>query len=392
MRLADRVQSLSPSLTLAISAKAKAMKADGIDVINFSAGEPDFDTPDHVKAAAKQAINEGRTKYTPVPGIPELKHAIIKKYQDTFNVAYDDNQIIVSAGGKQVLYNIFQSLLNPNDEVIIPAPYWVSYPEQVRLAQGVPIILPTTHHTKFKMTPDELNAKISPKTKLIILNSPANPTGTVYTAIELQKFADVLRRHPHVYIISDDVYEKILFDNQTYTNILHVAPDLRERTIIVNAVSKTYAMTGWRVGYGLARADIISAMNKIQGQSTSGACSIAQYAAAEAIQSNQDWVTESRSKFEARRNALCTALEKVPGVSFAKPSGAFYAFPDFSAYYGQKKEIVDSLSMCDYLLDTAKVATVPGVAFGEDRCIRISFAINVDTIQEGIRRIHTALS
>ncbi|AEH45243.1 aminotransferase class I and II [Thermodesulfatator indicus DSM 15286] len=393
-KLATRVKQLKPSATLAVNAKAKALKAKGIDIINLSAGEPDFDTPEHIKKAAIKAIEEGFTRYTPVAGIPELREAIVNQIAKDYGLTYVPDEVVVTCGAKQALFNLAQALFEPGDEVLILAPYWVSYPPIVELAGATPVIVSSSKENNFEPQTEDIAKAITEKTKGIILNSPSNPTGQIYSRGFLEELAQICQEKGLV-IISDDIYDKLRFDGQGPENILTVAPDLREQTVMVNGVSKTYAMTGWRIGWAVGPQDIIKAVSKIQGQSTSNATSVAQKAALEALTGPQDCVSEMCNSFKRRAKLLYDEINKIPGLSLPEPKGTFYAFVDFSNYYGKKApsglEIKDSLSICEYLLEEAKVATVPGVAFGDDRFLRISFASADEDIKQGISRIADAL-
>ncbi|ABK99797.1 pyridoxal phosphate-dependent aminotransferase [Pelobacter propionicus] len=393
MKLADRVHRIQPSPTLAIDAKAKALKAQGVDVISFGAGEPDFDTPDAIRDAARNAIDSGFTRYMPVGGADDLKDAIILKMKRDHGIEYSRAEICVSCGAKHSLYNISQALIQEGDEVIIPAPYWVSYPDQVVLAGGTPIFIQTDEKSDFKITPRQLEAAITPRTKAMILNSPCNPTGTSYTGEELRAIAQVCLAHDFI-IISDDIYERLIYDGQVFSNIVQVAPELKQRVVLVNGVSKTYAMTGWRIGYACGPQELIAAMTKMQSQSTSNACSIAQKASVEAIAGSQEKVTAMVQEFEKRRTYIVQRLNAMPGVTCFNSTGAFYAFPNFSALYGKSfngKIIASSTDLADYLLEEAKVALVPGVAFGDDRYARLSYAIGLESIAEGMDRLERAI-
>jgi len=393
MELAKRIGSISPSPTLAINAKAKSMRASGIDVLNFGVGEPDFDTPRHIKEAAVKAIEEGFTKYTEVAGIPELKEAIIHKFQSDNGLSYDPSEILVSCGGKHTLYNLAQVLFEEGDEVIVPAPYWVSYPPIITLSGAKPVIIRTTEDTDFKLNIDDLKNAITPKTKGLILNSPSNPTGSVYSKQELEEIAQIAMEYDF-YIISDDIYEKIVFDGINCTCIATLGPEIKSRTFIINGVSKTYAMTGWRIGYMAGSAEVISAATRIQSQSTSNPNSIAQKAAVEAILGPQDHIKMMVEEFEKRRNYFMERLSKMGKVRCFKPQGAFYAFPNFSVCYNRSfkgRKISGSLELADFLLEEARVAVVPGIAFGEDNCIRFSLATSMEHIKKGLDRIEEAL-
>ncbi len=391
--LAERVRNLKPSPTLAVDAKAKALKAQGVDIVNLSAGEPDFDTPDHIKDAAIQAIRDGFTKYTAVAGIPELKDAIARKMQRDYGLQYSSDEIIASTGGKQVLYNIMQAILDPGDEVIIPVPYWVSYPALVELAGGVPQYLMCSADNGFALDMDGLRSMITPKTRAIILNSPSNPTGAAYSRDDLQEVTKLALQHGF-YIISDDIYDEIRFDGVAPENAASVNPECRDRVLVVNGVSKTYAMTGWRIGYLAGPAAVVKATSKIQSQSTSNPNSIAQKAAAAALSGPQDCIDVMKKAFRERKEYITGRLRAIEGVKCVDPAGAFYAFPDMSAFYGKKHQggtVSDSLSLADYLLESASIACVPGIAFGDDRFIRFSYATDMAVIREGMDRLEEAL-
>ncbi len=391
--LAERVRNLKPSPTLAVDAKAKALKAKGVDIVNLSAGEPDFDTPDHIKEAAIKAIKEGFTKYTAVAGIPELKDAIVAKMKRDYGMSYSSDEIIASTGGKQVLYNIMQAILDPGDEVIIPVPYWVSYPALVELAGGVPQYLMCSADDNFALDMDGLNAMITSKTKAIILNSPSNPTGAAYSRADLEEVSKLALQHDF-YIISDDIYDEIRFDGIAPENAVSVNPECRDRVLVVNGVSKTYAMTGWRIGYMAGPAAVVKATAKIQSQSTSNPNSIAQKAAVAALSGPQDCIQVMKKAFAERKEYIINRLRGIDGVKCVEPSGAFYAFPDMSAFYGKQHDngtVSDSLSLADYLLETAQIACVPGIAFGDDRFIRFSYATDMEVIKEGMDRLEKAL-
>jgi aspartate aminotransferase len=391
--LSNRAKSLKPSPTLAINAKAKSMQAQGIHVISFGAGEPDFDTPQNIKQAAKKALDEGFTKYTPVGGIDELKDAIIKKFQRDSGLSYKRSEILVSCGGKHSFYNLAQAIFDQGDEVIIPAPYWVSYPPMVALAGASPIIVETKEGDDFKITQESLKRAITSKTKALVINSPSNPTGSAYTKKELEKIAEMAILN-NFFIISDEIYEKIVYDGFKFISIASLNEEMKKRTIIVHGVAKTYAMTGWRIGYTTGSEEIISAMNNIQSQSTSNPTSISQKASVEALIGPQDEVGKMVSAFLDRRNYIVNRLNKMEGVSCFKPIGAFYVFPNFSYYYGksyQGKKIANSTNLADFFLDVARVAVVPGVEFGADPFERLSYATSMEDIQEGLDRIEESL-
>lgn len=394
LKLAARAGSIPPSPTLAINAKAKSMKTSGIDIVNFGVGEPDFDTPQNIKEAAIKAIEAGFTKYTPVGGIPELKEAIIEKFKRDNGLSYEPSEIMVSCGGKHNLYNLAQAIFEEGDEVIIPAPYWVSYPPIIILSGAKPVIVPTKEDNGFRLNMDDLKNAITPKTKGLILNSPSNPTGAIYERERLEKIAQIADQH-NLYVISDDIYEKITFDGVACTCIASLGKEIKDRTFVINGVSKTYAMTGWRIGYMAGSADVISAATRIQSQSTSNPNSIAQKASVEAIRGPQDHVETMVREFEKRRNYLVERLPHLKDVTCFNPQGAFYAFPNFSKYYNgsfKGKKVSGSLELADLLLEQARLAVVPGIAFGEDACIRISFATSMDHLKRGIDRIEEALS
>jgi len=394
VRLATRVAKIKPSETLAITAKANALKAEGRDVIGFGAGEPDFDTPANIKQAAIKAIEAGFTKYTPVGGTDELKDAIINKLKRDNSLVYKRSQIVVSCGAKHSLYNLAQALFEPGDEVIIPAPYWVSYPDIVVLAGGTPVILNTLEKDGFKIKPGQLKAAITKNTRAIIINGPSNPTGAVYSPEELKAIASVLVDED-ILIITDDIYEKILYTKYPFTNIVSVESKLKDRTIVVNGVSKAYAMTGWRIGYAAGPEEIIAAVNKMQSQNTSNPTSISQKASVEALNGDQSAIEMMVGEFRKRRDVIVAALNDIPNVKCMLPQGAFYVFPNVSGVYGRSykgKKIADSTQLIDYLLDEANVATVPGVAFGSDDHIRLSYATSLKNIEEGMKRIKNAIA
>jgi aspartate aminotransferase len=391
--LSKRAKGLKPSPTLAINAKAKAMQAQGIRVVSFGAGEPDFDTPENIKKAAIKSIEEGFTKYTAVGGIDELKDAVIQKFQRDNQLSYKRSQILISCGGKHSFYNLAQALFDRGDEVIIPAPYWVSYPPMVALAEATPVIIQTKEENGFKVTPEDLKKAATPRTKALVLNSPSNPTGSAYTKKELEKIAEVAISHKF-FVISDEIYEKIVYDGFEFKSIASLGEEIKSRTIIVHGVAKTYAMTGWRIGYTAGAEEIVSAMSNIQSQSTSNPTSISQKASVEALIGPQEEVNKMVSAFTERRNYIVDRLNEISGVSCFKPTGAFYVFPNFSEYYGksyQGKKISNSTELADYFLDVAKVAVVPGVEFGADPFERLSYATSMKDIREGIDRIEEAL-
>lgn len=380
MKLAARVEKVQPSLTLAIAAKAKAMKATGIDVCSFSTGEPDFDTPEHIKAAAKQALDEGKTKYGPAPGEPKLREAIAHKLKTENHLPYSADNVIVTNGGKHSLFNLILALIDPGEEVIIPAPYWLSYPEMVRLASGDPIIVPTDEKNNYKITPEQLRQAITPKTRLFILNSPSNPTGVVYTPDEIKALAEVVVEKD-IWVVSDEIYEKIIYDGAEHLSIGAVSPQAFDRTLISNGFAKGYSMTGWRIGYLAGPVEIIKAASTIQGHSTSNVCTFAQYGAIAALTSPQDCVEEMRQAFAKRRQVMLERLRAIPGLSCPTPDGAFYLFINIS------KTGMTSLEFCDALLENQQVAAIPGIAFGADDCIRLSYATDMSTIEKGMERL-----
>jgi len=394
MGLSERIGKIKPSPTLAVSAKAKAMKAHGIDVISFGAGEPDFDTPQHIKDAAVQAIANGFTKYTPASGIDELKEAVCKKFKRDNGLPFDKSQIVISCGGKHAFYNLAQVLLNPGDEVIIPAPYWVSYPDMVKLAGGTPVILYTSEENGFKLSPEQLDHALSKKTKIVVINSPSNPTGVAYTKDELGALADITLKYPNTFVISDEIYEKIIYDGFTFSSIANCGEDILKRTLIIHGVSKTYAMTGWRIGFTAGNADIIKAVSMLQSQSTSNPTSIAQKAAVAALNGPQDNVFKMVKAFHERRDYTVSRLNGMKGVTCVNPHGAFYAFPNLSSYIGSSYKdsiISDGYELATYLLNEVKVATVPGDAFGAKGYLRLSFATSMDEIKKGLDRIEEGL-
>ncbi len=380
MKLAARIAQVPASMTLAIAAKAKAMKAEGLDVLGFGAGEPDFDTPDHIKAAAKKALDEGKTKYGAAAGEATLREAIARKLQRDNQLAYKAENVLVTNGGKHGLYNIFQAFLDPGDEVIIPAPYWLSYPEMVKLASGMPVIVQTDLSENFKITPNQLRQAITPRTKFFVLNSPSNPTGVVYTPAEIQALAKVILES-HVWVISDEIYEKTLYEDAEHLSIAALSQALFERTFVCSGFAKTYSMTGWRVGYVAGPLDEIKAMTRLQSHSTSNVCTFAQYGAIAALEGSQDCVTEMLHAFAARRTVMLDYLNAIPGLQCPRPEGAFYMFPSI------RKTGMRSIEFCEALLATHQVAAVPGIAFGADDAIRISYATDMDTIRKGMERL-----
>ncbi|GGB24204.1 aminotransferase [Tistrella bauzanensis] len=392
--IADRLSRIKPSPTLAVTAKAAQLKEAGRDIIGLGAGEPDFDTPDNIKDAAIKAIRDGQTKYTPVQGTRALIEAVRNKFKRENGLDYAANQIVVGTGGKQVLYNAFMATLNPGDEVIIPAPYWVSYPDMALLAEGVPVFVEAGRETGFKIQPAQLEAAITPRTKWLILNSPSNPSGAAYSAAELRALADVLVRHPHVLVLTDDMYEHILYDGFEFATIAQVAPELYDRTLTVNGVSKAYSMTGWRIGYAGGPANIIKAITAIQSQSTSNPSSISQAAAVEALNGPQDFIAERARRFQVRRDLVVRLLNQAPGLVCPVPEGAFYVYPSCEGVLGKKtpqgQVIGSSEDFAGYLLEHVGIAVVHGAAFGLDPYFRISYATADEVLEEACGRIARA--
>mgnify|MGYP001689980191 FL=1 len=391
-QLSDRLNRLSPSATLAMSQKSGEMKAQGIDVINLSVGEPDFNTPDHIKDAAKKAVDENYSRYSPVPGYPELRKAIVGKLQKENNLEYGLNEVLVSNGAKQCVCNAVMALVNSGDEVIVPAPYWVSYPQMVKLAGGTPVYVNAGFEQNFKMTPQQLEAAITPRTKMLILCSPSNPTGSVYSKEELRALADVIRRHDDLYVLADEIYEHINYVGK-HASIAQF-DGMKERCIIVNGVSKAYAMTGWRIGYMAAPEWIIKGCNKLQGQYTSGPCSVSQKAAEAAYTLDQGCVEDMRLAFERRRNLVVKLAKEIDGLEVNVPEGAFYLFPKCSSFFGKRTDgyvINNATDLAMYLLEVGHVATVSGDAFGDPECIRFSYATSDDNLREAMKRIKEAL-
>ena len=397
-QLSNRLQRLAPSATLAMSQKSSEMKAQGIDVINMSVGEPDFNTPEHIKQAAKMAIDENYSRYSPVPGYPELRQAIARKLERENQLHYLPSEILVSNGAKQSVCNVVMALVNPGEEVIIPAPYWVSYPQMALLAGGEPVIVEATFEQNFKMTPEQLEAAITPKTRLVILCSPSNPTGSVYNKEELRALAEVILKHEDVFVLADEIYEHINYVG--HHESIAQFPGMKERAIIVNGVSKAYAMTGWRIGYIAGPEWIVKGCNKLQGQYTSGPCSVSQKAAEFAYTQSQACVEQMRQAFERRRNLIVELAQQIPGLEVNVPEGAFYLFPKCSSFYGSSlrdngavvRTINNSTDLAMYLLEEAHVATVGGDAFGDPDCFRMSYATSDDNIREAMRRIKAALA
>ncbi len=392
VQLSDRVQSIKPSPTLAVTNRAAELRAAGKDIIGLGAGEPDFDTPQHIKDAAIEAITNGQTKYTAVDGTPSLKKAIIDKFNRDNGLQYEANQILVSSGGKQSFFNLSLALINPGDEVIIPAPYWVSYPDMVIVAEGKPVIIETGAEARFKITAEQLEAAITPKTKLVVLNSPSNPSGMAYTLEELKALGEVLKKHPHVMIASDDMYEHILWTEEKFCNILNACPELYERTFVLNGVSKAYSMTGWRIGYAAGPAKVIGAMKKIQSQSTSNPCSVSQAAAEAALNGSQACVAEMLVSFKERHDFVVGRLNELPGVNCQPGDGTFYAFADFSEAIANFDGVENDVELAEVLLEKAGVALVPGSAFGTPGCMRLSFATSKEILTDALDRLAKALS
>ncbi len=394
MRLSRRAEQIQPSATLAIDAKAKQMKADGIDVLGFGAGEPDFPTPPHIVDAAVAALRAGDTRYTPVGETPELKGAVCRSLERDYGLVYAPGEVTVSCGAKHTLFNLFLALLDEGDEVIVPAPFWVSYPEQVQVAGATPVIVPTQEEDGFRLRPEALDAAITPRTRALVLNSPSNPTGAMYGRLHLESLAEVIRGRD-LLVVSDDIYQKLVYEGGRFVGLLEVAPDLRDRVVIVNGVSKTYAMTGWRIGYAAGPSKLVAAMEKLQSQSTSNPTSFAQKAAAVALTGPQECVAEMVAAFARRREFLTEGLNSLPGIRCPLPQGAFYAFPNVSGVYGSRfegEEIRNSFDLARFLLDEARVAVVPGAPFGSDQHLRLSYATSLDVIREGLARFEAALA
>jgi len=389
--LADALSRVKPSATIAVSQKARELKAKGRDVIGLGAGEPDFDTPDNIKQAAIEAINRGETKYTPVSGIPELREAIVRKFKRENNLDYTAAQTIVGTGGKQILFNAFMATMNPGDEVVIPTPYWVSYPEMVSLCGGTPVFVATTQENKFKLKAEDLEKAITPKTKWFIFNSPSNPSGAAYSHDELKALTNVLMRHPHVWVLTDDMYEHLTYGDFKFVTPVEVEPGLYDRTLTMNGVSKAYAMTGWRIGYAAGPLALIKAMDMIQGQQTSGACSIAQWAAVEALNGTQAFIPENKKIFEGRRDLVVSMLNQAKGIECPSPEGAFYVYPSCKSLIGKTapsgKVIETDEDFVSELLETEGVAVVHGSAFGLGPNFRISYATSEAQLEEACKRI-----
>jgi aspartate aminotransferase len=390
--LADRLKTLLPSATLAMNAKARAMRAQGVDVISFSVGEPDFDTPQHIKDAAVRALDKGQTKYTEVGGVPELRAAVCHKLKRDHGLEYAADEVTVSCGAKHTLYNIVMALVNPGDEVLIPSPYWVSYPEQVRLLGGVPVAVETHESTGFDLDPAAVRRALTPRTKMIILDSPGNPTGAVFSPAALEEVARIAVERG-LWVVSDECYEALTYEGR-HVSIASISPEAKARTILVNTCSKAYAMTGWRIGYAAGPKPIIRAMTDIQSQVTSNPASIAQWAAVEALTGPQDEIAKMVGEFDHRRRAIIAALNAIPGIHCATPKGAFYAFPNVSGLFGKRWKggvLKGSVDVCTFLLEDARIACVAGQDFGSDAHIRISYATGIETIREGMRRMDAAV-
>lgn len=393
MKFSKRIQSIQPSMTLAIDAKAKELRADGRDIISFGAGEPDFDTPDKIKRAGVEAIEKNATHYTPVGGIETLKQAIINKFERDNNLSYEKNQIFVSCGAKHSFFNLVQVLWEEGDEIIVPAPYWVSYPDIIRYSGAKPVIIDALSENEFKITTDQIEESVTPNTRAIIINSPSNPTGSAYKKNELEAIAECALRNK-LLIVSDEIYEKILFDGFKQYSICSMGKEIQKNSVLINGVSKSYAMTGWRIGYLAANQEIVKQVAKLQSQSTSNPTSISQVASITALNDSETDVSSMVEKFQQRRDALLNYLLKIPLMKCYKPVGSFYIFPDFSAYYGKSfkgKKVVGSIQMASFLLEQGDVALVPGIAFGADKNLRMAFASSMDTIKQGVDRITKSL-
>jgi aspartate aminotransferase len=390
-KISNRVTQIKPAATITVSMKAIELRAQGHDIISLGFGEPDFDTPDHIKQAAVDAIWQGQTKYPPVGGTKELKNAIVRKLRTENQLEYEPGQIIVSNGAKQSLSNLLTALLNPGDEVILPAPYWVSYPDMIKLAEGQPVILIATAENDFKISAKQLESSITDNTRLLIINSPSNPTGKVYTEDEYRKLAKVLEEYPKVMVVCDDIYEHIYWGEKPFCTLLNACPELSERTVIINGVSKAYAMTGWRIGYAAGPEEMVTAMHKVQSQSTSGACSISQAAAVAALEGSQDCVNQMRIEYKRRYEYLLGALNEIDGIECEDCEGAFYAFPSFKAIIDRLPGIRDDVELAAWMLENAGVAMVPGTAFGAPGHLRLSFATSMENLQSCVQRIKDAL-
>lgn len=391
-KLSQRVQRIKPSPTLAVTARAAEMRAAGHDVIGLGAGEPDFDTPDHIKQAAVEAIREGFTKYTPVGGIPGLRKAIVSKLERENGLSYGTDQILVSTGAKHSLFNVMQALLDEGDEVVIPAPYWVSYPDMALLAGARPVTIESDYDSELKITPQALAAALTERTRLVILNSPSNPSGKAYTRAELAALGEVIERHPNVVVVTDDIYEHILWSGEPFSNILNATPGLYGRTVVINGVSKAYSMTGWRIGYAAGPAPLIKAMTKIQGQATSSATSISQRAAEAALNGGNGCVTEMVQAFKQRHDFVYKTLNEIPGIRCLPSDGTFYAFPDVSGVINRLEDISDDTALAEMLIEKAGVAMVPGSAFGTPGHLRLSFATSMENLEQALERTARAVT
>ena len=392
MKLSKRISNTKTSATIAMSMKARELSLQGKDIISLSAGEPDFDTPQNIKDAAIKSINSGNTKYTPVDGMLSLKESIVNKFKNENNLEYTSDQILVSTGCKQSIYNLCQATLDKGDEVLIPSPYWVSYPEIVKLSDATPIFIETNSDTDFKVTGKMLQDNITEKTRMILLNSPSNPSGFIYSEDDLKDIGNVLKNYPDIIIASDDIYEHIIFNNKKFTNILNVCPELYDQTVVLNGVSKAYAMTGWRIGYAAGDVSIIGAMKKIQSQSTSCTCSISQAAAKAALDNNNDEVHKMVNEYQIRSAFLHSELNQIDGIKYKKPEGSFYAFVDVNGLINKIENINDDFELAEYFLNEAGVAVVPGTAFGSKNHIRISFATSLENLKKAVDRIKKLLS
>jgi aspartate aminotransferase len=391
-RLSKRVEQIKPSATITVSMRAMELKAQGKDIVSLGFGEPDFDTPKHIREAAIKAIRGGQTRYTPVDGTPELKKAIIGKFRRDNDLEFTAGQVLVSNGAKQSLYNLLLAVLNPDDEVMVPAPYWVSYPDMVKLADGQPVILGGLPEHDYKITARELQNTLNENTRLLILNSPCNPTGKVYTEQEYAALGEVLVEHPKVFIVCDDIYEHIYWGDGPYRTLLNVCPELAERTVVINGVSKAYAMTGWRIGYAAGPQDLIQAMRKVQGQTTSCASSVSQAAATAALAGPQDCVEKMRAEFKQRYGFFRDALNRIPGVECPACDGAFYAFPSFQGFLDQMDSLTDDVELAAWLLDQGGVSTVPGSAFGAPGHLRLSYAAGMGYLENAVERLNSAIT
>lgn len=392
--LSETLNQMEPSCTVAINSKAIELKQNGIDVINLSAGQPDFPTPENVKEAGIKAIRENKTYYTPSSGIPELKTAVADKLKRDNNLDYNNKQIIISCGAKHSAYNAIQAITNPDEEIIIPVPYWVSYPEMVKLAGALPVFLETEKQNQYKITPEALQSNITSRTKALLFNSPGNPSGTIYTESEIKFLADIIAKND-IFVISDEIYEYLIYDGNKHVSIASLNAKIKELTILINGISKSASMTGWRIGYTAAAEEIVKNMNKIQGHSTSNPTSISQYAAVEALASSHEYARYMLPKFDERRKYIFNALSELDRVKVFLPGGAFYIFPDISEFFGKKYkayDITDSVSFCEFMLEEQNIAIVPGKAFGNDNCVRISYATSLENIQKAMERFKAGLN